>query len=126
MLGVSRDASDAELKKVYRQLARQHHPDANPDDPGAEERFKEVSLAYEVLSDAKKRAIYDRHGVDGLRAGGGGDAFGGGLSDLFDAFFGGNPFGGGTGRSAGPPAVPISRRWPTYLSKPQCSEGAPR
>lgn len=104
VLGVSRNASEAELKKAYRQLARQHHPDANPDDPEAEERFKEVSLAYETLSDPQKRSVYDRYGIDGLRsAAGNGDPFGGGLSDLFDAFFGGSTFGGGSRGPSGPP-----------------------
>jgi molecular chaperone DnaJ len=103
VLGVSRNANDAELKKAYRQLARKHHPDANPDDPEAEERFKEISLAYETLSDPQKRQVYDRYGIDGLRNAVGGDPFAGGLSDLFEAFFGGSPFGGGARGPSGPP-----------------------
>ncbi len=103
VLGVDRSAGEAELKRAYRQLARQNHPDANPDDPEAEERFKEIAVAYETLSDPDKRATYDRFGIDGLRGGGmgGGDPFGGGISDLFEAFFGGG-FGGGRA-SSGPP-----------------------
>jgi molecular chaperone DnaJ len=99
LLGVSRDADDAAIKKAYRGLARQFHPDVNPD-PATQEKFKEVSRAYEVLSDPQKRAAYDR----------GGDPFGGGaagfgqgqgfsFTDIMDAFFGGGaPGGGGQGR----------------------------
>ncbi len=68
-LGVSRDASEDEIRRSYRKLARTYHPDVNPDDPGAEERFKEVSFAYEILSDPEKRKIYNEFGHEGLAAG---------------------------------------------------------
>jgi molecular chaperone DnaJ len=111
LLGVTRSATNEELKRAYRQKARELHPDTNPD-PAAGERFKEVARAYEVLSDADQRARYDRFGEAGLNGAGGGgrpgDVFsGGGLNDLFDAFFGGqNPFGGGGQRRGGPAAPP--------------------
>ena len=106
LLGVQRDASADEIKRAFRQLARQLHPDTNPD-PAAAEQFKEMARAYEVLSDPDKRARYDRFGAEGAGAGaGGGDPFGfggGGVSDIFEAFFGGNsPFGSQRG-AAGPP-----------------------
>ena len=92
LLEVSRDASDEEIKKAYRRLARQYHPDANGGDPGAEARFKEVSLAYEVLRDPEKRRRYDLYGPEGAGASGfgagGPGGFDFGVSDLFDAFFG--------------------------------------
>lgn len=106
VLGIQRDATDDEIKKAYRRLAREHHPDANPDNPDAEERFKEIQLAYEVLKDPEKRERYDRYGIDGLRGagmggGGGEDPFGfGGLGDLFEAFFGGSSVFGGATRPA--------------------------
>jgi molecular chaperone DnaJ len=103
LLEVPRDASADDIKRAYRRLARQLHPDTNPD-PAAEERFKEITVAYEVLSDPEKRQRYDRYGVEGL----GSDAFsgfGGGINDIFEAFFGaGSPFGGGGRRGpTGPP-----------------------
>jgi molecular chaperone DnaJ len=92
ILGVPRDADDAALKKAYRNLARAYHPDRNPGDRKAEERFKEISEAYSVLSDAEKRAQYDRFGAVG--GGGAGDVgFGTIFEDLFEGFFGG---GGGS------------------------------
>ena len=105
LLGVDRGASADDLKRAYRKLARQYHPDANPDDQEAEAKFKEISEAYAVLSDESARARYDQFGHEGLRGGGmGGDPFNFDLNDIFENVFGGNPFGGGrTRRPAGPP-----------------------
>jgi DnaJ-class molecular chaperone len=91
VLGVERGASEAELKRSFRKLARELHPDVNAHDPGAEEKFKEAAQAYEVLSDPEQRQVYDRYGHDGLRAGGfppGGAGFGT-VEDIFQAVFGG-------------------------------------
>ncbi|MGH9128228.1 MAG: molecular chaperone DnaJ [Acidimicrobiales bacterium] len=106
VLGVTRSATEEDIKKAYRQRARELHPDANGGDPATEERFKEATLAYETLRDAEKRRRYDMFGPEGLRgsgagtggtggAGGVNDLFGAGLGDLLGAFFGGGagPFG---------------------------------
>jgi len=88
VLGVDRTATDDDIKRAYRALARRYHPDSHPDDPDAEERFKEVSVAYEALRDPERRRRYDVFGDTGRAAT---DGFG--VGDLFDAFFGGDPFG---------------------------------
>jgi len=91
VLGVSRTASEEEIRRAYRKLAFQHHPDRNKE-AGAEERFKQVTEAYEILSDGQKRAAYDQYGHAGVggAAGAGFEGFGfGGFGDIFDAFFGG-------------------------------------
>jgi molecular chaperone DnaJ len=108
VLGVSRDADEATIKKAFRRLARELHPDVNRHDPNAEEKFKEAAEAYEVLGDPDRRATYDRYGHEGLRSGGYApnfDSFGS-VADIFSAFFGGTGgladlFGGG-GRASGP------------------------
>lgn len=130
VLGIAKDASEQDVRRAFRKLAAQHHPDRNPDDPGAEERFKELNEAYTVLADPEKRAVYDRYGAEGPRAAGvPGGGFGGGtryytnvrpedaagFSDFFRSLFGGGfgapdasfegaPFGGAPfGRSAAAP-----------------------
>ena len=110
VLGVSKGASEEEIKKAYKKLARKYHPDLNPDNKEAEEKFKEVNEAYEILSDSNKKARYDQFGFAGVDpnygAGAGGGGFDGGfdfgdLGDIFGSFFGGG-FGGG--RRANPNA----------------------
>src|SRR6516162_8073839 len=93
-LGVKRDASEDEIKKAYRKLARQYHPDRNPGDKQAEERFKEISQAHDVLSDSEKRKAYDRGGgpFGGFAGGTGGfdpGGFAGGVGDILSNLFGG-------------------------------------
>jgi molecular chaperone DnaJ len=115
ILGVAKTASQDEVKKAYRKLARKYHPDANPDDPKSEEKFKEVSSAYETLSDPDKRKQYDagpsyfgqggpQPGTGGYRGRQGGAAPGGDWSDLFGNLFGGGGFGGGFGGGVQPRA----------------------
>jgi molecular chaperone DnaJ len=108
VLGVSKSASADEIKKAYRKIAIKFHPDKNPDDPTAEDKFKEAAEAYEVLSDSEKRGRYDQYGHQGVNGSGGyghmnmedifsqfGDIFGNGSGSPFDSFFGGGRSGGG-------------------------------
>ncbi|MGI8902089.1 MAG: molecular chaperone DnaJ [Solirubrobacteraceae bacterium] len=99
VLGVTRGAGETEIKKAFRRLARELHPDVNSHDPAAEGKFKEAAEAYEVLSDPDRRATYDRYGHEGLRSGGYAPNFEGfgSVADIFEAFFGGGGFGGGRG-----------------------------
>ncbi len=111
LLGVSSSSTEDEIKRAYRKVAREWHPDTNSD-PAAEERFKAVSLAYETLRDPERRRRYDMFGPEGVKGSGAagtgasgfpGDAFGGGLGDLFETFFSGSGFGGRGRRGGGPP-----------------------
>ncbi|HUG35646.1 MAG TPA: molecular chaperone DnaJ [Candidatus Limnocylindrales bacterium] len=96
VLGVAREADETELKTAYRKLARLYHPDKNPGDKAAEERFKEISEAYTILSDVNKRAQYDRFGTVSSSTGGADVGFGTIFEDLFEGFFGGGERGGRT------------------------------
>ena len=106
VLGVPKDASEQQVKKAFRGLARELHPDVNAHDPQAEEKFKEAAEAYEILSDPERRATFDRYGHEGLRSGGYAPNFDGfgSIGDLFEAFFGGSSPFGGSGVRPGEPA----------------------
>ncbi|RLA40418.1 MAG: molecular chaperone DnaJ, partial [Gammaproteobacteria bacterium] len=100
ILGVSKDEDAKAIKKAYRRVAMKHHPDRNPDDESAEEKFKEASEAYEVLSDEDKRAAYDRYGHEGVNAQAGAGGFGDVFGDVFGDIFGGGGRGRGPARGA--------------------------
>jgi len=103
ILGIAPDASQDEIKKAYRKMAIKYHPDKNPN---AEDKFKEVSLAYEILNDPEKRSVYDKYGEEGLKEGGPGGFDG---EDIFSSFFG-FPFGGRRGGPGGGPKMPQKRK----------------
>lgn len=131
VLGVSRDADQKTIKSSYRKLALKYHPDRNPGDTEAEERFKEAAEAYEVLSDEQKRMIYDRAGFDGLRSGGFNPNFTGDLGDIFShfgdifsEFFGAGGFGfGGRGPR---PTVGSDLRYDMSISLEEALQGTTR
>jgi molecular chaperone DnaJ len=103
VLGVSREAGEQDIKRSFRRLARELHPDVNQHDPEAEEKFKEAAEAYEVLTDAERRSVYDRYGHEGLQSSGFSSNFQGfgSFADIFDAFFGGDAIFGGAGPRGG-------------------------
>lgn len=124
VLGVDRDASDDDLKKAYRRLAMKFHPDRNPDDPDAEEKFKDASEAYEVLTDADKRHTYDQFGHAGLDPSQGSGGFGqaGNFGDIFGDVFG-DIFGGGRGGRSNGAARGSDLRYNMQLDLEQAVSG---
>ena len=132
VLGVDKSASEDEIKRAYKKMARKYHPDLNPDNKEAEEKFKEVNEAYEVLSDSDKKARYDQFGFAGVDpnygAGAGGGAYGAGgfdfgdLGDIFGSFFGGG-FGGGQRRNPNAPQRGESIRLSVTISFEEAAFG---
>ena len=130
VLGVERGASDKDIKKAYRRMAMKHHPDRNPDDKNAEESFKEVNEAFEVLSDKQKKAAYDQYGHAGVDSsmGGGAGGFGGGFGgadfgDIFGDVFGDIFGGGGRGRSRSSAQRGADLRYQVELSLEEAVRG---
>lgn len=134
ILGVEKGASDAELKKAYRNMAKKFHPDVNQNDKSAEAKFKEVNEAYEVLSDEGKRSRYDQYGHAGTDPNGfGGGAGGfssdfdfGGIGDIFETFFGGSGFGGGRTRSKRGPQKGADLKYAVEISFEEAAFGIER
>jgi molecular chaperone DnaJ len=123
ILGVDKNADEKDIKKAYRRVAMKFHPDRNPDDAGAEEKFKEASEAYEILSDSQKRAAYDQFGHAGVESQmGGGGGFSGNFSDIFGDVFG-DIFGGGGGRGRGGPQRGADLRYTLDISLEHAVKG---
>jgi len=126
VLGVSKDADDKDIKRAYRRIAMKYHPDRNPDDPAADDKFKEATEAYDVLMDSEKRAAYDRFGhagVDPNMGGGAGGGFSGGsFSDIFGDVFG-DIFGAGGGRGRGGPQRGSDLRYTLEISLEEAVRG---
>ena len=117
VLGLQKSASADEIKRAYRQMAKKYHPDMNPGDSDAEQKFKEVNEAYAILSDEDKKAKYDQYGFAGVDPNMGGGGFGGGfggmdfdISDIFGSFFGGMGGSQQRGRQTSPPHQTFKRR----------------
>ena len=128
VLGLNRDATDDEIKKAYRKLAKQYHPDLNPGNAEAEAKFKEINEAYQVLSNQQTRAQYDQFGHDGPTGQGFGgfdfSGFGdGGFGDIFDMFFGGSGFGGSSRRKRSGPSRGADLRYDLELSFEEAAFG---
>ena len=123
VLGVSKGADEKEVKKAYRRVAMKYHPDRNPDDPDAEDKFKEATEAYDVLMDSEKRAAYDQYGHAGVDPNMGGGGFGGGnFSDIFGDVFG-DIFGGGGGGGRGGPQRGSDLRYTLDISLEDAVKG---
>lgn len=124
VLGVPKGSDEKDIKKAYRRVAMKYHPDRNPDAPDADEKFKEASEAYEILSDAQKRAAYDRHGHAGVdpQMGGGGFGGAGNFSDIFGDVFG-DIFGGAGGRGRGGPQRGSDLRYTLDISLEHAVKG---
>ncbi|MDP5063799.1 MAG: molecular chaperone DnaJ [Haliea sp.] len=127
VLGVENAADEKDIKKAYRRVAMKYHPDRNPDDPDADDKFKEATEAYDVLMNAEKRAAYDRFGHAGVDPSMGGGGFGGGgggsFSDIFGDVFG-DIFGGGGGRGRGGPQRGSDLRYTLDISLEDAVKGA--
>lgn len=134
VLGIDKSSSDADIKKAYRKMAKQYHPDVNPGDKTAEAKFKEVSEAYEILSDPQKRARYDQYGhagtdpngFGGFEGGGFGGFDFGGIGDIFESFFSGSGFGGRSSKSKRGPQKGADLKYAVEIAFEEAAFGVER